>query len=93
MGFWYLISKSPREDAEAIGIENEYYNDARVLGRKCHIVSSNDFFFRYGLLGPSGCGKTTLLHCIVGRSELDSGEIQVKAKKKANVGYMPQVSY
>ncbi|KAK7574524.1 hypothetical protein V9T40_011715 [Parthenolecanium corni] len=44
----------------------------------------------YGLLGPSGCGKTTLLHCIVGRSELDSGEIQVKAKKKANVGYMPQ---
>lgn len=48
--------------------------------------------FRYGLLGPSGCGKTTLLHCIVGRSELDSGEIQVKAKKKANVGYMPQVS-
>ncbi|XP_065216092.1 ABC transporter G family member 20-like isoform X2 [Planococcus citri] len=44
----------------------------------------------YGLLGPSGCGKTTLLHCIVGRSELDSGEIKVKAKKKANIGYMPQ---
>uniref|UniRef100_A0A1B6DER0 ABC transporter domain-containing protein n=1 Tax=Clastoptera arizonana TaxID=38151 RepID=A0A1B6DER0_9HEMI len=44
----------------------------------------------YGLLGPSGCGKTTLLSCIVGRSELDSGEIKVKAESKSNIGYMPQ---
>ncbi|XP_026813048.1 ABC transporter G family member 23-like [Rhopalosiphum maidis] len=44
----------------------------------------------YGLLGPSGCGKTTLLSCIVGRSELDSGEIMVKALKREDIGYMPQ---
>jgi len=42
-------------------------------------------------LGPSGCGKTTLLSCIVGRSELDSGEIMVKALKREDIGYMPQV--
>ncbi|XP_075228584.1 ABC transporter G family member 23-like [Lycorma delicatula] len=44
----------------------------------------------YGLLGPSGCGKTTLLSCIVGRNELDAGEIYVKARTKNNIGYMPQ---
>lgn len=48
-------------------------------------------FYRYGLLGPSGCGKTTLLHSIVGRCEIDAGEIEVKAKKKSKIGYMPQV--
>lgn len=47
--------------------------------------------FRYGLLGPSGCGKTTLLNCIVGRTELDAGSIQLKVKKRSEVGYMPQV--
>nr|AIN44125.1 ABC protein subfamily ABCH [Laodelphax striatellus] len=44
----------------------------------------------YGLLGPSGCGKTTLLNCIVGRMNLDSGQIRMQAKKKSDVGYMPQ---
>ncbi|XP_050534362.1 ABC transporter G family member 23-like [Daktulosphaira vitifoliae] len=44
----------------------------------------------YGLLGPSGCGKTTLLSCMVGRCQLDAGDIQVKAKTKINIGYMPQ---
>jgi len=47
--------------------------------------------YRYGLLGPSGCGKTTLLSCMVGRCELDAGDIQVKARTKSNIGYMPQV--
>lgn len=50
------------------------------------------FYFSYGLLGPSGCGKTTLLNCIVGRIELDAGQISTKAKHRADIGYMPQVS-
>ncbi|XP_039286122.1 LOW QUALITY PROTEIN: ABC transporter G family member 23 [Nilaparvata lugens] len=44
----------------------------------------------YGLLGPSGCGKTTLLRALVDRTVLDAGMIAVAAKRKDNVGYMPQ---
>lgn len=35
-------------------------------------VAANEFVT---LLGPSGCGKTTLLRCIAGLEDLDSGEI------------------
>lgn len=50
-------------------------------------------------MGPSGCGKTTLLRCIVGRLELNRGEILVFGKRPGSrgheipgraVGYMPQ---
>lgn len=53
----------------------------------------------YGLLGPSGCGKTTLLRCIVGRLQVDSGNIIVLGNRPGArghevpgslVGYMPQ---
>lgn len=47
----------------------------------------------YGLLGPSGCGKTTLLNCICGRTSLDSGVIEVNARKRSDIGYMPQASH
>jgi len=50
------------------------------------------FFDSYGLLGPSGCGKSTLLQCLIGIMELDSGQIDLKAKHLKDVGYMPQVN-
>ncbi|CAF3754855.1 unnamed protein product [Rotaria socialis] len=55
--------------------------------------------FIYGLLGPSGCGKTTLLRCIVGRLQLNRGEINVLGQRPGSrghqipgraVGFMPQ---
>jgi len=56
-------------------------------------------FCSYSLLGSSGCGKTTLLSCVVGLKELDSGTIRVFGSEPGTkgsgipgrrVGYMPQ---
>jgi len=50
-------------------------------------------------LGPSGCGKTTLLRCIVGRLQLNRGEVTVLGQRPGtrghqvpgrDVGFMPQ---
>ncbi|KAG5680647.1 hypothetical protein PVAND_010141 [Polypedilum vanderplanki] len=55
----------------------------------------------YALIGASGCGKTTLLSCILGMKELDSGTIKVlrhkvnhdKTSKVGHlIGFMPQNS-
>lgn len=46
-------------------------------------------------MGSSGCGKTTLLSCLVGVLEADSGEIKIfgeSINKSTNtkIGFMPQ---
>ena len=40
-------------------------------------IRNNEFLT---LLGPSGCGKTTLLKCISGFEDIDSGEISLEGK-------------
>lgn len=53
----------------------------------------------YALLGASGCGKTTLLSCIVGIQQIDSGRISVLGEVASEnltnkighkIGFMPQ---
>lgn len=51
------------------------------------------------ILGPNGTGKTTLIKCLNGLHEIDSGEILIKGKNikklsfkeiSRNIGYIPQ---
>ena len=64
-------------------------------------VDSVDLQIREGsftaILGPSGCGKTTLLRCIAGLAEPDSGRIFIGGKEvtrlpsyKRNLGFVFQ---
>lgn len=43
---------------------------------------------RWGLLGPNGCGKTTLLRCLLGSIEPDSGSVQLGVG--VQIGYFDQ---
>ncbi len=44
---------------------------------------------RVGVVGPNGVGKSTLLSCLVGELEPDSGSVHL-APSSANVGLLPQ---
>ncbi|XP_039286121.1 ABC transporter G family member 23 [Nilaparvata lugens] len=83
-------SSSPANREPAITVRNAYkrYGPQNVILKGLNMTVPEGSI--YGLLGPSGCGKTTLLSCIVGRNELDSGEITVKSCTRREIGYMPQ---
>ncbi|CAG9819085.1 unnamed protein product [Phaedon cochleariae] len=85
-------------DNYAVFVDNvvKNYGNREVLKQLCMKVERGTI---YGLLGASGCGKTTLLSCIVGRKNIDGGEIWVLGGKPGEpgsgvpgprVGYMPQ---
>ena len=72
------------------------YGKVAILGDVTLKVKTGSI---YALLGPSGCGKTTLLSCILGRKNIDSGVILVNSKSPGDrsnglpgplVGFMPQ---
>lgn len=51
---------------------NKYYDDVHVLKDINLTIEHGEFLT---LLGPSGCGKTTLLRCIAGLEQIQSGDI------------------
>ena len=58
---------------------NKTYSTGAV---QVHALRGVDLDVRQGemvaVMGPSGCGKTTLLNCLSGLDEVDSGEIRVE---------------
>ncbi|NLJ40167.1 MAG: ABC transporter ATP-binding protein [Clostridiales bacterium] len=56
---------------------NKYYDKNHILKDVSFEVIDGEFLT---FLGPSGCGKTTLLRCIAGLEEIDSGDILLKGQ-------------
>lgn len=71
--------------AAAVRIESvsKSYGTAKVVRDLTVTIVAGELFF---LLGPSGCGKTTLLRCIAGFCEPDSGRIMIGDR---DVTFMP----
>lgn len=54
---------------------NKYYGDAHILKDVSLEIKDGEFIT---VLGPSGCGKTTLLRCISGLENINSGDILLR---------------
>ncbi len=46
-----------------------------------------------GIMGPSGCGKTTLLNCLSGLDDVDSGEILIDGESLRKMGDRRRTTY
>lgn len=72
----------------------KYHSDSepKIVLSKFHMNVEKGMI--YALMGSSGCGKTTLISCLVGISNLDSGDIEIfgepTRQNKSRIGYMPQ---
>ncbi|KAG5671144.1 hypothetical protein PVAND_001357 [Polypedilum vanderplanki] len=86
-----------------IKIQNVFKSYQQKLNKKENVLNGISLNVErgqiYALAGSSGCGKTTLLNCLMGMYEIDSGEIEIfnqqiefkQISKLSNIiGFMPQ---
>lgn len=62
-----------------------------------HALRGVDFAVRRGemvaVMGPSGCGKTTMLNCLSGLDEFDSGEVFIEGQNLTKLNDRTRTSY
>jgi len=75
----------PRVIIEAVGV-NKTYDTGAVKVSALRDVSLRVFEGEMvAIMGPSGCGKTTLLNCLSGLDDIDSGEIRIAGSDLAKL--------
>ncbi|MEZ4583985.1 MAG: ATP-binding cassette domain-containing protein [Caldilineaceae bacterium] len=78
---------------DATGVHKTY----RTGKTEVHALRGVDLRVRPGemvaVMGPSGCGKTTMLNCISGLDESDSGEILIEGQDLRNMGDRRRTDY
>ncbi len=81
------FTPTPLSSTRAIEFENccKSFNDIRLFSNFSKVVNKGD---RILITGPNGCGKTTLLRCVAGLIEADSGIIRRSASVK--LAYLDQ---
>jgi len=62
---------------EAIGVRKTYTTGAQQVEALRTVNFAVTCGEMVAIMGPSGCGKTTLLNCLSGLDEFDSGEIRI----------------
>lgn len=79
------IFKRLRGGKKKIGVENVSFS-----------VNEGEIF---SIIGLNGAGKTTIMKCLLGLLDYDSGKIDIYGKgelqkdSKASIGYLPEISY
>jgi putative ABC transport system ATP-binding protein len=85
----------PRDEAiiRATGVSKTYDTGTSTVKALIDI----DFVVRRGemvaVMGPSGCGKTTLLNCLSGLDEVNSGQIWLEEQDLARMGDKARTRY
>ena len=76
-----IPAPSARDGHPLIIVASGLHKTYRTGALTVQALRSVDFVVRRGemvaIMGPSGCGKTTLLNCLSGLDEFDSGDVRI----------------
>lgn len=72
--------KSPKKLIEVLDISKSF-EDKKLFENFSQLITPKT---RLGILGPNGCGKSTLIRCLLGKENVDSGKVTVFDKVQIN---------
>src|SRR5680860_1028792 len=98
-----MVFRKRRHDSTSTSEENGIIQARNVVkiydtgNARLHALKGIDFAVQPGemvaVMGPSGCGKTTLLNCLSGLDDVDSGSIMLDGKDLSDMSDKHRTSY
>ena len=82
---------------QPIIIANQVHKSFRTGNLEVHALRGIDLSVRKGemiaIMGPSGCGKTTMLNCLSGLDEFDTGQVLIEGVDLKEMGDRARTTY